>query len=309
MEYPLTEELKADLENRIKALNRPMQPHPTGEKARTRPLSGIRLVLFDIYGTLLTAGRGELGVREAAAERTPASESLVAAGFTCTGDACGFHAVERLQSEILADHAKSKRDGVDYPEVDIRDIWQRALDALIRDGHVRGLVTPEAVQRLAIEYECRVNPAWPMPGLRETLTALRERGIRLGIVSNAQFYTPLIMESFPETGWAAGWFDRELCAWSYELRVAKPSLRLVEHVLTLAGNRFGMAPDAVLCVGNDLANDIMPAARLGCRTALFAGDAKSLRLRADDTLVEGIRPDAVITELKQLEKILLPAQA
>jgi putative hydrolase of the HAD superfamily len=305
MDFPLQDELKDDLKTRIRALNRPMQAQPTGEKARlSRKLPGIRVVLFDIYGTMLTAGRGEIGVGQAAAEKTPATDALTAAGFACAGEECGFRAVEILQSEIRADHEQLRRQGVDYPEVEIRDVWQRTLDILIRDGHVRGLITPEAVQRLAVEYECRVNPAWPMQDLRQTLEALRVKDIVLGIVSNAQFYTPLIMDVFPETGWTEGWFDAGLCGWSYELRVAKPSLRLVEHVLTLVGTQLGIGPESVLCGGNDLANDIMPASRLGCRTALFAGDAKSLRLRAGDTLVEGIKPDSVITELGQLTEII-----
>jgi len=53
----------------------------------------------------------------------------------------------------------------------------------------------EKILRLAVEYECRVNPVWPMPAALETIETLRARGFRLGIVSNAQFYTPLIIEA------------------------------------------------------------------------------------------------------------------
>lgn len=299
MEYPLTDELKAELKERIRALCKPMQPQPTNQRARTRKLPGVRAVLFDIYGTLLTAGVGEVGAQQAA-ERTPAEAALKASGFECIDAEAGHRAVERLLAEIAADHQQARAGGIEWPEIDIREIWQRVIETLLGERHVRGVMTPEAVQRLAVEYECRVNPAWPMPALRETLAALRERNILLGVVSNAQFYTPLVMEVFEETGWSQGWFEPDLGAWSYELRAAKPGLQLVEHALAVLGTRHGIGRDAVLCVGNDLLNDITPGARLGCRTALFAGDARSLRLREGDARCEGVEPDIVILGLGDL---------
>ena len=48
---------------------------------------------------------------------------------------------------------------------------------------------------LATEYECRVNPVWPMPGARDCLRELAGAGLALGIVSNAQFYTPPMLQA------------------------------------------------------------------------------------------------------------------
>ena len=53
-------------------------------------------------------------------------------------------------------------------------------------------------------------------------------------------------------------------------------------------------------VGNDMLNDIASAAKVGLRTALFAGDARSLRWRKGDERVEGVVPDLVLTDLLQL---------
>jgi len=47
-------------------------------------------------------------------------------------------------------------------------------------------------------------------------------------------------------------------------------------------------------------NDMGPAARLGFRTALFAGDARSLRRREGDPWCAGIVPDLVVTDLVDL---------
>ena len=51
-------------------------------------------------------------------------------------------------------------------------------------------------------------------------------------------------------------------------------------------------------------NDISTAQKEGCKTVLFAGDQRSLRWRKEDESVAGIVPDAIITELSQLNEIL-----
>ena len=57
---------------------------------------------------------------------------------------------------------------------------------------------------------------------------------------------------------------------------------------------------AVLYVGNDMLNDIYPAAKAGFKTALFAGDSRSLRLRKDKPKCKYLSADIVITDLIQL---------
>ena len=74
---------------------------------------------------------------------------------------------------------------------------------------------------------------------------------------------------------------------------------MFRDVLTRLAER-GIEPGQTLYVGNDMRNDVLTAARSGCRTALFAGDRRSLRLRGDDPDCRGLRPDLVITEWTQL---------
>ncbi|MEQ8837627.1 MAG: HAD family hydrolase, partial [Lacipirellulaceae bacterium] len=66
-----------------------------------------------------------------------------------------------------------------------------------------------------------------------------------------------------------------------------------------------ITPAETLYVGNDMRNDIWPAAKVGFKTALFAGDERSLRLREDEpNRDQRPEPDAVVTELDQLPKLL-----
>jgi putative hydrolase of the HAD superfamily len=143
-----------------------------------------------------------------------------------------------------------------------------------------------------------------MPGLPETIARLRERALVLGIVSNAQFYTPLIIEAFLGRPPTALGLDPECSAWSFRLGIAKPSTAIYRPAIDGLQRVHGISPEQVLYIGNDQRNDIWPASRLGLRTALFAGDARSLRLREDDPALTGIEPDRVVTELLQVPELI-----
>ena len=69
-------------------------------------------------------------------------------------------------------------------------------------------------------------------------------------------------------------------------------------------HQYGISPEETLYVGNDKLNDIWPAAQLGLKTALFAGDQRSLRLREDDTRCSDLEPDLIITKLSQLPDLI-----
>lgn len=295
---------RADLITRIRALSAPLDPIPTNVDPVLPKLDDVRGVLFDVYGTLFISGSGDVGTA-AATNRAPAFvEALRAVGVTMS-KAAGERGPSLIERAIHDDHNQTRRTkNVNYPEVDIRDIWSRVLEQLRDDGAIDDIPDAPTVEQLAVEYECRVNPVWPMPGVGDTLTALRERGLRLGIVSNAQFFTPLLFPALLDRELGAFGFDAAACRWSYVNREAKPFTRMYEDALQAWRNDAGIEPRQVLYIGNDMRNDIWPASRLGCRTALFAGDQRSLRLRKDDKRLTHIKPDVIIGDLSQLLSVL-----
>jgi putative hydrolase of the HAD superfamily len=154
-------------------------------------------------------------------------------------------------------------------------------------------------RRFALEFEMIVNPVYPMPHLIPMLEACRERQLSLGLVSNAQFYTPMLFECFLGADLTSLGFRSDLIFLSYRFGCAKPSLKLFEFARTRL-DRMGIAPRSVLYVGNDMLNDIYPATQAGFATALFAGDARSLRLRSEDPRCRTLSPDLIVTDLLQL---------
>jgi putative hydrolase of the HAD superfamily len=192
-----------------------------------------------------------------------------------------------LAAAIRREHQRRRAQGADFPEVRIERLWAELLD-----------LDPTRARAFAVEHEALTNPVWPMPGLRGALRSLRRLGLLLGILSNAQFFTPLLFECFLGESPQALGFREDLTLYSCQLGLAKPAPRLFEIARErLAG--AGVPAAQVLMVGNDALRDLAPARAAGFQTALFAGDARSLRgaQAAGETT-------AVITDLRQLPRLL-----
>lgn len=215
----------------------------------------------------------------------------------------GSRESELFHSIIEQEHSRQIERGIQYPEVEIRKVWEEALVVLNYEGLYRGTITTESIERIAVEYECLVNPVWPMPGLKDLLEKLSER-LQLGIVSNAQFFTPLLFPALLGRTHAQLGFKENLCFWSYRRLEAKPSTALFIALKDSLKKSYNILPAETLYMGNDLLNDILPAAELGFKTALFAGDSRSLRLREDDPRTKDTEADIIITALAQLLSVI-----
>jgi putative hydrolase of the HAD superfamily len=294
--------MSADLVEIMRSLARPLEPLPTGTSPVLARLVGIRAVLLDVYGTLVISGSGDIGTT-ADAGRKAAIEGAWAA-MDLPLPAAANDIVRLLDETIRRRHSAARGDGVEFPEVDIVDVWREVLEALPvgtpGQGSGRGL----DIERLAVEFEARVNPVWPMPGLVECLRELQSAGMLLGLISNAQFFTALVLPAL--TGRTLGelGLTDPVCFYSYRFGHAKPGRRLFDEAASALARR-GIRPPEVLYAGNDMLNDIRPAAQIGFRTALFAGDIRSLRLRTGDERVAGIAPDLVVTELRQIAECVV----
>ena len=67
---------------------------------------------------------------------------------------------------------------------------------------------------------------------------------------------------------------------------------------------MGIAPGEVLHVGNRLRDDLALAKQAGMKTALYAGDKSSLEATKQELKDPHIKPDRLLTDLRQIRQVL-----
>ncbi len=272
-----------------------MHPIPTDIQPRQKTKHpNINAVLLDIYGTLLISEAGDIGLVSDNINTT--SPTILYAGSEKLF--YPFARIKKILTELIkAEHAliKNKYPRISSPEVDIIEVWHSLYRYLeIAECSIADLT------KTALNFEIQCNKIWLMPGSKELLTYLNRNQIPTGIVSNAQFYTPLFLEYLLGAGLSEWGIQESLSSWSYKKKRGKPDLSLFDKSIDVLKKRYNIHEENILYIGNDMLNDIYTAGSKGMQTALFAGDKRSLRLREDKDLIKGIVPDFIITDLKQI---------
>jgi len=273
---------------------KPVQPPSGYEHLYNKSLPAAPLaVAVDIYGTLLASVAGE------------------------PGTAFPPDMAKRLRAIVHADHTLARARGIPWPEVDAISVFARVLT---QDGS-----TPsrEAAALACARWECAANPCSAMPGASLFLELCRGNNIPLGLVSNAQFYTPYFVEaafrlplfrsginrndSTDREGSATPdrnlGFEADLALWSYRTGRAKPDGWMFDELASRMAARE-IPSERVLYVGNDALNDCACAGETGFMTALFGGDRRSFRPRLDEARVLSTPPSTFVRSWDELGRLL-----
>ena len=205
----------------IRRMSRPMDPIPTGVAAILKPLRQVEAILFDVYGTLLISGSGDIGSGDRSQHASAFGQAIGDAHLTLLAE--GAVGVECLRETMLEQHRRGRAAGVEWPEVDLLEVWRATLGELHRRKQIRGDVAAVDVPTLSLRYELLTNPVWPMPEAAECLMELARRGLRLGVISNAQWFTPLLFPALLGGELDAIGVARELQVFSWQLGCASPA--------------------------------------------------------------------------------------
>lgn len=283
----------------ILAERQPLEPLKTNLDPSLHQIPGIKAVIFDVYGTLIVSGSGDVGSVDQTDRTSVLRRSFEAAGIDEDfAKGISWHdfrdAVERMNSS-------RKKDGCESPEVDVVSVWRGLLETR---GWIGGSESVEQVIRLATFFEAWANPTWPMPGASDLIQRLYELNFCLGIVSNAQIFTKVLVEDLLISKKINdGSLQPDLCFFSNRFRHSKPGPRLFQ-ALASALQRRGILPQEAVYVGNDMLNDVWAAKQIGMKTAWFAGDLRSARGRAKDSRCTKLSADLILTSLPQLLECL-----
>ena len=162
---------------------KPLKPIKTHLSAKRSDAKNIRAIVFDIYGTMFISGSGDIGVAKNDSIKITGLENLMKK-FSVTGSADNL--LNGFFLKIKKMHEKLKNQSIDFPEVNVDRIWMELLD----------IDEVESARAFAVEFEMIINPVYPMPNLKQLIDTLKTKNICMGIVSNAQFFTPYLFEWF-----------------------------------------------------------------------------------------------------------------
>ncbi|MBN1436906.1 MAG: HAD family hydrolase [Sedimentisphaerales bacterium] len=300
---------------------------PAAIAEELRGLDGIKAVMWDLYGTLLKIDIGDLeGSLEEQRHITRAAAAVVeefelgsALERMVHDSGSEMTAVEllcRYYTEAIADsHERSKKKGVAYPEVVIERIWAQILTicygVVAGKGEIiagDGKKISETALRCGYLFDSAMQRTSFNLHAGECLGRLADKGVVQGIISNAQFYTPLhIRRLAREAGLGDDPFNTiftmGLVFFSYELGYSKPNPGAFDLANTELA-KMGIGPNEVVYVGNDMLNDVWAAKQAGWRTILYGGQKEQTRLRQDDERCKDLKADRTVLDLADAAKVI-----
>jgi FMN phosphatase YigB (HAD superfamily) len=315
---PLTLEQYATYLDTRPDLPWPAPPQASPVKARPHlvRLPGIRAVLWNVYGTLLAIPVGELlfehpnaFIMSNALDRTIQEFKMWASMTRKPGQPS-----EQLQStysRFLAEQSAVPGGTERYPEVCAERVWEAIIKQLLQkdyrfDASFFGSLN-EFSRKVAYFFHASLQGTACYPGAAQAMQHIAESGLSQGLLADGQCFTTVQLQrgltaQSPEVRLEELLADG-LTVLSCDVRGKKPSERLFRQAVTALTER-GIAPAEVLHVGSRVQQDLVPARRLGMRTALFAGDKTSLQATAEQLKEAASRPDVLLTELEQITEVI-----
>jgi FMN phosphatase YigB (HAD superfamily) len=295
----------------------PPKRQSVSAKPYVEPLLGIRGVAFNIYGTLLRISDGELFVKHPQAVRMEIALEKTIKEFGMWNSMTRHPGAPWKGLIIRYDrHFDEQRLATtptlgDVPEVDAVVLWMKLIRLLEQkeytyDASEYGNLE-QFGEKVAYFFQSSLQGLEAEENALEAVRALFQVGIRVGVVADAQRFTPVqMLRAFRRQGTLPTLdelFDPALVTLSYREGIRKPSRSLYQHALERF-RRVGIAASQVLMVGTRIRDDLAIAKEFGMRTALFAADRTSLVATREELSDPEKRPDRLLTSLTQLRQIV-----
>lgn len=213
------------------------------------PDKKVKAILFDLGETLLSFGRVKAtrlffqGAKSSYDFLKSCNQPVGGFKYYCWKNLMSLH-MRRLLSKITKNDFNSL--------------------ALLREiGTKNGIKLDEQQWRhfAWLWYEPLSRIGMVEPKIKETLTALKELGLKLGILSNT-FVSSGSLEKHLEQAGILNFFSVRI--YSYEFSFRKPDSRIFK----IAAERIGEMPENIMFVGDRINADIVPAAKAGMLAVL-----------------------------------------
>jgi FMN phosphatase YigB (HAD superfamily) len=294
----------------------PPQPDPPRAKPYLKSMPEIRAVLWNVYGTLLAIPGGELWfthpnqfVMDVALDKTVQEFKMWGSMSRKPGQPCEY--LGQMYGKVLDEQRTVPGGGERYPEVLAERVWEAIIKKLLQkdysfDAGFFGSLN-ELSEKVAYFFHASLQGTACYEGAAAALRAVKEAGLAQGLLGDGQSFTKVQVQRGVTRQDANARLDElldaDLCILSNEARGKKPSERLFKQALAAMSQR-GITPGQVLHVASRMQQDLVPARRMGMRTALFAGDRGSLQATPEQLKDQATRPDVLLTELSQIVEVI-----
>lgn len=293
---------------------------PEVEKPKAKPSLTrvpVRAVTWSVYGTLLSLAGGELWfehphpfVMETALDKTIQEFKMWQSMTRKPGKPSAY--MKEIYTGVLADQRlTSSVAGERHPELLSDKVWLAILKKLMQKEYSFNASfygsMDDYCRKIAYFFHASLQGVAPYPGAVAALSHVQQSLGFQGILADGQcFSAAQLQRALRQDGLTMPLnllFPDVFQVWSYAIRGKKPSERLYKE---MAGRMKakGVEPGDVLHVGSSVPNDVIPAKKVGFKTALFAGDKASLVASAEHFKQPASRPDVMLTELSQIMDIV-----
>lgn len=296
---------------------KPPKVEPPKATAFLKPLSGIRVVAWDLYGTLLRIADGELLFEVPQEIRMQIALEKVDAEFNMWNSmyrkpvAPWKYLLEQYQKFLERQRMAATKQKGDVPEVNSSQVWRQILAQLEEkeyeyDADLYGDMD-ELSEKVAYFFHASLQGLEAAPHALHALKTVANAPVSQGLLADAQSFT---LTQFLRCLKAQGTLpplgdllQTNLLVLSYQQGIRKPSKSLFQTFLKNC-RESGVAPKEVLYIGSRLKTDVAIAKSLGMQTALYAGDKLSLQATKEEIGNPKLRPDRLLTDLNQIGELL-----
>jgi hypothetical protein len=319
---PLTLEQYAAYLDTRRDLSWPVPPVPTPVKARPHVvhLPDVRCVLWNLYGTLLCIPGGEVWyehknefIMGVALEKTIQEFKMWGSMSRKPGQPSEY--LQQIYKQVFVEQTHVPGGGERFPEILSEQLWAAVVKRLVQkdyrfDVGFFGSLN-EFSEKIAYFFHSSLQGTICYDGAAAAMQHVADRGLAQGLFGDAQCFTRVQLQRCLAAQKAdidlGALLTEGLSFLSCDFRARKPSERFVREA-SMALVRQGLQPSQVLHVSSRVAQDLLPARRLGMKTALFAGDRESLQATPEQMRDPVSRPDVLLTELSQIAEVVGPKE-
>ena len=290
---------------------------PITAKPSIKPIPGVKVVLWSVYGTLLRIDSGRLlhqhpqELRMQIALQKTIEEFKMWFSMSRKPGQPWEYMLQQYNGVLEEMRMVGTGRKGDVPEIDSSQVWAKLIDRLVRNEYTWDESLYGGLEGLAVKvayfFHAMLQGTEAGEGCVETLAQLSQLGIRQGLFDDAQQFTlAQLVRALRKQGGEgnlAGLFSPEVSVLSYQMDLRKPSPSLYE-VAAERCRAAGFAPEEVLYLTNRLTDDLGMAKQAGFHTGLMVVDESCTQIEAADLKNPEFRPERLLTDLRQVLEIV-----